>query len=257
MTDKVKFIRCNKDQYEKLSTKDDNALYFCTDTQEIFVGNKLYAEGQGKDLFVTKDGEPNSGTVSLTGNLSLSGDGTINATNGKVIVTKPTANDESANKLYVDEAVATAIGTVANAMIFKGTVTTNDQGVGVLPTEYKVGYSYKVITAGTYAGQKCEIGDMLVAVAVSNPIADSDWIVIQSNIDGAVTADFKNNSDVGKLPKIAAGNSLEPTDIDPDNLATKSRVDEVETGYQNADTALKTELEGKITDAATVWETLA
>lgn len=253
----VLFKRGTLEKYNALvqaGTVDANTIYFITDAQKIYLGDKLYAEGQ--DLFITK-----AGTSEVTG--------TINATSGKIIVAKPTANDESANKLYVDEAINSIEGvlqSLTDAMVFKGTV--GEGGTpGTLPTEYKVGYSYKVITAGTYAGQKCEIGDMLVAVSVSDPVADSDWIVIQSNIDGAVTAKF-SDSNAGKLPKIAAGNSLEPTDIDPTTLATSSRVDEVEAaykaadavvtkGYKDADSALKTELESKITDAATVWETLA
>ena len=244
----VLFKRGTLEKYNALvqaGTTDANTIYFITDAQKIYLGDKLYAEGQ--DLFVTK-----AGTSEVTG--------TINATNGKIIVAKPIAGDESANKSYVDDSIAIAISTVANAMIFKGTVTTNDQGVGVLPTEYKVGYSYKVITAGTYAGQKCEIGDMLVAVSVSDPVADSDWIVIQSNIDGAVTADFKE-SNVGKLPKIAAGNSLESTDIDPTTLVKSADLTAAETsltkGYQDADTALKTDLEGKISSATAVWESIS
>lgn len=217
----VLFKRGTLEKYNALKeagTVDANTIYFITDAQKIYLGDKLYAEGQ--DLFVTKAGES---TVT----------GTINATNGKIIVAKPTANDESANKLYVDESVATAIGTVANAMVFRGTLGT-DGTVTSLPDNHHVGDAYKVITAGTYAGQACEVGDMIVAVTTGTTASDSDWIVIQSNIDGAVTAKF-SDSNAGKLPKIAAGNSLEPTDIDPTTLATKEEV----------------------TNAATVWESIS
>lgn len=48
---------------------------------------------------------------------------------------------------------------------------------------------------------------MLIAISVSNPISASDWTVIQSNIDGAVTAKF-STSDIGKIPVVDESNTL-------------------------------------------------
>ena len=49
-------------------------------------------------------------------------------------------------------------------MIFKGTLGIGGT-VSVVPTSgYTVGDTYRVITAGTYAGQACEVGDLLIAV---------------------------------------------------------------------------------------------
>ena len=70
-----------------------------------------------------------------------------------------------------------------------------DLGVGgtltSLPTVYKTGWTYKIISKGEYAGHTCEVGDMITAL-VDRDDGDipenSDWWVIQTNIDGAITS---------------------------------------------------------------------
>ena len=56
--------------------------------------------------------------------------------------------------------------------------------------EYKAGQKYVVALAGTYLGQKCEIGDLILIVKDYNADSHSnaDGIILQSNIDGAVTS---------------------------------------------------------------------
>ena len=72
-----------------------------------------------------------------------------------------------------------------DAMLFKGVV---NQDSDIAAADYGAGWTYKVGTAGTYKGQKCEVGDLIVCVKeYADPAADSDWTVIQTNIDGAVT----------------------------------------------------------------------
>lgn len=73
----------------------------------------------------------------------------------------------------------------ADAMIFKGTIGT-DGTITALPATHSTGWTYKVITAGTYAGAKCEVGDMIVCLKDGTTDNDADWTVIQANIDGAV-----------------------------------------------------------------------
>jgi predicted RNA-binding protein YlqC (UPF0109 family) len=98
----------------------------------------------------------------------------------------PSAGTDATNKTYVDGLLA-----ANDAMVFKGSV-----GVGGLHeiaafnalVVYNAGWAYKVITAGTIKGKVCEIGDMLVAtVDRASGGVDADWIVLQTNIDGAVT----------------------------------------------------------------------
>lgn len=79
----------------------------------------------------------------------------------------------------------------AEAMIYKGTLGTDGTITTVPVKGYKIGWTYKVITAGTYAGIKCEVGDMLIAInngpASGTAVVNADWTVVQANIDGAVT----------------------------------------------------------------------
>lgn len=71
-----------------------------------------------------------------------------------------------------------------DAMVFKGVVNQDSD----IAADYQAGWTYKVGTAGTYKGQKCEVGDLIVCIKdYADSAADSDWTVVQTNIDGAVT----------------------------------------------------------------------
>lgn len=78
--------------------------------------------------------------------------------------------------------IASAIGG-ADAMRFKGTIGTGGDVTSLPTTGVKIGDTYRVITAGTYAGQACEIGDLIIATATT-----PTWTVAQTNIDGAITS---------------------------------------------------------------------
>ena len=74
-----------------------------------------------------------------------------------------------------------------DAMIFKGTIGSSGATVTALPATHYQGWTYKVATAGSYAGVNCEIGDMIICVTDGTAANNAHWVVIQSNIDGAVT----------------------------------------------------------------------
>lgn len=59
-----------------------------------------------------------------------------------------------------------------------------------IPTNYKAGQHYRVAEAGTYAGVSCEVGDLILVVKNYNAetASDDDFMVLQANIDGAVTS---------------------------------------------------------------------
>jgi hypothetical protein len=75
----------------------------------------------------------------------------------------------------------------ADAMIFKGTIGTGGT-ITTLPTTYNAGWAYKVITAGTFAGEVCEVGDLIIAIVDREETGNTndDWTVVQTNIDGVV-----------------------------------------------------------------------
>lgn len=93
-----------------------------------------------------------------------------------------TGTDTTA-KVWTDKVlhdyIASAIETAqAGAATFQGTAPTS-----FAPTNYKSGYYWVVGTAGTYAGQTCEAGDMIFATADGTTYSASDFDVIQTNLD--------------------------------------------------------------------------
>lgn len=74
----------------------------------------------------------------------------------------------------------------SDAMQFKGTLGTGGT-ITALPATHSKGDTYKVITAGTYAGVACEVGDMIICITDGTSANNAHWTVVQSNIDGAVT----------------------------------------------------------------------
>ena len=61
-------------------------------------------------------------------------------------------------------------------LTYKGEVNTQD---GLPVSNVKIGDTYRVIENGTYAGENCRIGDLIIAVT-NNPIG---WIVVHSSTD--------------------------------------------------------------------------
>lgn len=119
------------------------------------------------------------------------------------IPTAPTADVDTkttqiATTKFVHDAVSSGIA-ASDAMIFKGTLGQNGT-ISALPAVYQTGWTYRVITAGTYAGEVCEIGDLITAIVSRTGTGnlDSDWTVGQTNIDGAVIS----------TRKLTAGNGL-------------------------------------------------
>lgn len=98
-----------------------------------------------------------------------------------------TNTQQIATTAFVQTAVSNGIA-ASDAMIMKGTIGTSGT-VKTLPTTYKTGWTYRVVTNGTYAGQVCEIGDLIIALVDRNNSGnlDSDWCVAQTNINGAIT----------------------------------------------------------------------
>lgn len=116
-------------------------------------------------------------------------------------------------KDYVDSMLS-----ANDAMVFKGTIgaSADSPTVTALPySGYSAGWTYRVITAGTYFGsEKCEVGDLIIAVAdgptSGSSITAAHWTAVQTNIDGAVTttADLSNKLVYGNGSKTLAGVTL-------------------------------------------------
>lgn len=58
-----------------------------------------------------------------------------------------------------------------------------------IPADYKAGMTFRVAEAGTYAGVDCEVGDLILVVKdYAGAESNDDFMVLQANIDGAVTS---------------------------------------------------------------------
>lgn len=99
-------------------------------------------------------------------------------------------NDADGNVSNVEQeiiAIRQLIAVLQNGgASFKGVVNSTTS----LPTvAYKAGWQYVVEEAGTYAGQYCEVGEFIICIRdyASGSASNSDWVVLQVNITGAVT----------------------------------------------------------------------
>lgn len=154
------------------------------------------------------------------------------------ISTSSTSTNIPTTKAVSDfvEARINAKISASDAMIYKGTLGTNGT-ITALPTKSSsplplTGWTYKVITAGTYAGQKCEVGDMVVCLTDATSSVDPTWTVIQNNIDGAVITATTSSTDghivlfsgtTGNKIK-SSGAGIVSTISDSDNIPTSSAV---------------------------------
>ena len=99
---------------------------------------------------------------------------------GEVILhADPTKNLQAATKQYVDRLV----GGLNNF-----TVGVVDSTHALPEGDYKVGQTFRVAEAGTYAGKACEVGDLIIVISDFNTSQkNEDFLVVQANVDGAVT----------------------------------------------------------------------
>lgn len=67
----------------------------------------------------------------------------------------------------------------ADALVFKGDASDIKSG-----GTFNAGYTYKVSSAGTYAGHLCEVGDLIICVKEgASATTAGDWMVVQNNVD--------------------------------------------------------------------------
>lgn len=97
----------------------------------------------------------------------------------------PTECDDMATQAELNTVktdLETAINNhISSAMSYMGTLGTGGT-ITSLPSTSKQGHTYKIITAGTYSGQVCEVGDMIICVKGGEGVTP-EWSVIQNNID--------------------------------------------------------------------------
>ena len=99
--------------------------------------------------------------------------------------TAPTAaNGTSTTQIATTEFVNNTLA-YANAMTFKGTLGTGGT-ITALPASHNAGDTYRVITAGTWAGKYCEVGTLIICTTDGTTANDAHWTSVETNEDGAV-----------------------------------------------------------------------
>lgn len=108
------------------------------------------------------------------------------------------------------------IMTLADALVFKGVINSNNE----LPVSHKQGWTYRVNTAGTYVGQKCEVGDLIICITDGTSANNAHWTVAQTNTDGVVIGPTSSVS--GNIAAFNAtnGKSIYDTGLKLSNIAT-------------------------------------
>lgn len=137
-----------------------------TDTLELAAGN---------NVTLTPDSTNDKVTIAAT-----------DTTYGSGTQSDLETGTSTTDKVWQPKLLHDYIGSVAgatDAMRFKGTIGTGGDITSLPTSGVKVGDTYRVITAGTYAGQTCEIGDLIIATSTT-----PTWTVAQTNIDGAITS---------------------------------------------------------------------
>lgn len=132
-------------------------------------------------------------------------------------------------KAYVDGLIAD-LGT---ALQFKGTIGKGGT-ITTLPNSHKVGDTYLVKTAGSYARQTCDVGDMIICVATGTTASNDDWQVIQGNwtaVDGTDTLAWGNTVTLATIGGVTIDATL------PANPNTDTKVTSVANHYEPTEDA--------------------
>ena len=110
----------------------------------------------------------------------------------------PINNNEASDKYLWDSAtIQDKINksfAANDAMRFRGTIgltSINNYTINGVASEFPsktaaVGDTYRVVTAGNYAGIKCEVGDLLICIKADPTGNTTAWTVAQTNINGQV-----------------------------------------------------------------------
>lgn len=96
------------------------------------------------------------------------------------VVFEDVASVEDRIKVYVNDMMENIVSAAPGIV---------DENNPLPSSNYKAGQTWRVAADGMYSGQKCEVGDLIICVTdyVVDSASDSDFIIVQANINGAVT----------------------------------------------------------------------
>ncbi len=157
-------------------------------------------------------------SVTLAGQLTVSGTGQNSFTGQVTIPILPVAQTDAASKDYVDNAVV-------GGLVYQGgyNAATNTPDLTTSPNSILKGWTYTVTADGTFLGEQLRVGDVLIA-EINNPSALTDWTTVQNNIDLASLTQVgigNVNAGTGISVAYASGTAtVTNTDTNTSNTAT-------------------------------------
>lgn len=108
----------------------------------------------------------------------------------------PTTDLGAATKQYVDTQITSAIS-ASDAMVFKGTLGTGGTVTAVPTSNVTKGDTYKIITAGTWAGYSgCKVGDLLIAMTTGASVTanTTNWAYVPSGNENETTIKYSTTT---------------------------------------------------------------
>ena len=167
--------------------------------------NKLTVNGKDVSLsgsdYVTVTAADNSVNVSLNADKIQDGG-------------SADGHEKLATKGYVDDQIAV----LEQALVFIGDISAGNVTEKLTDTEVKAGYTYVAIGAGEYDDQKFESGDLIIVKYDAPAKQAAKIIVVERNLDGAVTAGAPLNS--SHLVVGVGAQGVKTIDVTAEGLAT-------------------------------------
>ncbi len=107
------------------------------------------------------------------------------------------------------------------SLVFQGTI---DSGAS-LPTNHSIGMVFRVGTAGEYAGEQCEVGDLIVCINEGSVSNNNDWTIVQKNVDVAVFRGTNTFSDGQLLLADGSSGKIKAVNLNPTISITDGTAD--------------------------------
>lgn len=199
--------------------------------------------GQYVELVFTKDGHIITHGTDYTADFSASTRGLVTKSNGNTLeflrgnntwaaigttdlpiatsVADAVTNNKTTTTLLTTQQIIDYIGNqiqAADAMRFKGSIKYNSDrtyttetesgSVNTFPESAVVGDTYRIGTAGTYAGATCSVGDLLICIKEYSTGTSGNsatyWTAVEANING-----YMSNSINGTSYQLYSNNQLD------------------------------------------------
>ena len=221
-------------KYMGTGSNNENRLNLYSDNQNASSQVRAISIAQDGNITMDKSLTVTGGiTANLTGNATTAttasklGTSTVGSSGQPIYLnagvatacTVDTTATSGSSNLVTSGAVWTAIDNLPEPMVFKGTLGTNGT-ITTLPTASadNEGFTYKVITAGTYASTAAKVGDVFVSAKPTGATSYS-WVLIPA---GDTDSDSWRNIKINGTEKFSTALSSGAVDFVNGNATTVS-----------------------------------